>query len=830
MKATTQILLTFVLNALWQGTLIVAFAALGDLMLRRVSPGYRHNLWVIALLACLIIPALSCLPLVQTNATAPSTQAPLGPIPMVTSRIITPGVEDVSTSRLPDQPKVSESASLSRSLRVTQWLAFTIVGVYLLIVLWRTVALMRAWRRTKKIVAGAFECAFPDAVQVLIERCQAEAGVKSGRVLCSSHVAMPITVGVWDRIVILPRRFASEVSVELLTSALGHEFQHVARHDYLLNLIYEVLYLPLSFHPAAALVRRRIRHTRELCCDAAVTDASISAEVYARSLVKLVGSAPLLPLAPDTTIGMNESDILEVRIMALLKKSNLSARRRVLLLIAAALLLALPCVAAARLGLSFETTATGQETKERQSQKKDRAQIERAVVELESEARKVKETLALTPPTKKDERAVLEAKLTEIQRNLEEHRLFLEASQLRTQEAAEQRLKRLLEDYGKSQPTDEAKLKEYQQLLAQAKLKSPAELEEVRQTIEKLAAEQAAAQGDRKPRLLSHSEPRYTDDARARGVEGKVLLGFTIDHNGVPQSIQIKRSLDPSLDQAAIEAVRDWRFEPAMKNGQVVSMWVESEIVFSLSNGAQSQEEREVRARRAKEEYEKAQFEGQEVRVRLGDESKRRIERLAEEKRDAVLAGLAKISMDHAIQIANSKVPGKVTECSLVGEHWEGSGELAKPSLVLYHVVVLSDGVTLVKSHVLINAMDGSVVSVKKEEKREEEEMAGSAYASEGMSKGGRAINGGVLNGKATSLPAPVYPDIARAAHASGPVNVRIVIDQGGNVIEATAISGHPLLRGAAMAAAKEARFTPTRLSGEPVMVSGTLVYNFIAQ
>jgi TonB family protein len=150
--------------------------------------------------------------------------------------------------------------------------------------------------------------------------------------------------------------------------------------------------------------------------------------------------------------------------------------------------------------------------------------------------------------------------------------------------------------------------------------------------------------------------------------------------------------------------------------------------------------------------------------------------------------------------------------------------------MVLYHVVVLSEEATPVKSHVLINAMDGSVVSVRKEEKREEEEMAGYAYTSGAMTRGGKAINGGVLNGKATSLPAPVYPDIARAAHASGPVNVRIVIDQGGNVIEATAISGHPLLRGAAMAAAKEAKFTPTRLSGEPVMVSGTLVYNFIAQ
>jgi protein TonB len=87
-----------------------------------------------------------------------------------------------------------------------------------------------------------------------------------------------------------------------------------------------------------------------------------------------------------------------------------------------------------------------------------------------------------------------------------------------------------------------------------------------------------------------------------------------------------------------------------------------------------------------------------------------------------------------------------------------------------------------------------------------------------------------VLNTKASSLPAPSYPAIAKAAHASGEVGVRVVIDADGNVVEATPISGHPLLQAAAQAAAKDAKFNPTRLKGEPVMVSGVLVYNFIAQ
>jgi TonB family protein len=88
-------------------------------------------------------------------------------------------------------------------------------------------------------------------------------------------------------------------------------------------------------------------------------------------------------------------------------------------------------------------------------------------------------------------------------------------------------------------------------------------------------------------------------------------------------------------------------------------------------------------------------------------------------------------------------------------------------------------------------------------------------------------ISGGVLNGKATSLPIPPYPPIARAAHASGNVAVEVTIDEGGNVIAARAVSGHPLLQAASVAAARNAKFAPTKLSGQPVKIQGVLVYTF---
>lgn len=90
-----------------------------------------------------------------------------------------------------------------------------------------------------------------------------------------------------------------------------------------------------------------------------------------------------------------------------------------------------------------------------------------------------------------------------------------------------------------------------------------------------------------------------------------------------------------------------------------------------------------------------------------------------------------------------------------------------------------------------------------------------------------RPISGGVLNGKATSLPKPVYPPSASQANASGTVIVQVLVDEKGDVVSAQAVSGHPLLRPAAIAAARQAKFSPTRLSGKPVKVTGVINYQF---
>jgi TonB family protein len=88
-------------------------------------------------------------------------------------------------------------------------------------------------------------------------------------------------------------------------------------------------------------------------------------------------------------------------------------------------------------------------------------------------------------------------------------------------------------------------------------------------------------------------------------------------------------------------------------------------------------------------------------------------------------------------------------------------------------------------------------------------------------------VSEGVLEGSVVTRVMPVYPASARSVNAFGKVQVRIVVSEAGRVIEATAINGHPALRGSAMDAARKWVYKPTILNGAPVKVETILTFSF---
>lgn len=106
--------------------------------------------------------------------------------------------------------------------------------------------------------------------------------------------------------------------------------------------------------------------------------------------------------------------------------------------------------------------------------------------------------------------------------------------------------------------------------------------------------------------------------------------------------------------------------------------------------------------------------------------------------------------------------------------------------------------------------------------------IGGDDPSSEKLKTRKQMLDVGVVAGKARQLPKPAYPGAARAERAAGPVTVRVVIDESGAVFTAEAVSGHPLLRAAAVQAACKASFSQTLVEGTPVRVKGVITYNFV--
>jgi TonB family protein len=114
-------------------------------------------------------------------------------------------------------------------------------------------------------------------------------------------------------------------------------------------------------------------------------------------------------------------------------------------------------------------------------------------------------------------------------------------------------------------------------------------------------------------------------------------------------------------------------------------------------------------------------------------------------------------------------------------------------------------------------------------EKLQREETRRQAEAEMAADPSKRPKRVGVLNGKALSLPKPVYPASARGSAVSGTVSVEVLIDEQGNVFRAQPIKGPPFLHESAREAACEAKFSPTILDQRAIRVSGVITYNFVA-
>jgi len=87
-------------------------------------------------------------------------------------------------------------------------------------------------------------------------------------------------------------------------------------------------------------------------------------------------------------------------------------------------------------------------------------------------------------------------------------------------------------------------------------------------------------QGISPPKLVHQVPPKPDSGTKGFRISGTVLIALIVSSHGLPVDVHVARSVDKELDQSAIDAVKEWRFEPARKNGTPVAVKVTVEIRF----------------------------------------------------------------------------------------------------------------------------------------------------------------------------------------------------------------------------------------------------------
>ena len=98
------------------------------------------------------------------------------------------------------------------------------------------------------------------------------------------------------------------------------------------------------------------------------------------------------------------------------------------------------------------------------------------------------------------------------------------------------------------------------------------------------ARQEVVGNGVTAPRVVKSVPPRYTPEAMRARIEGVVVLGAVVQQDGTVGEIAIVRSLDSmyGLDEQAIAALKQWKFEPGTKQGKAVAVRVNVELAFNL--------------------------------------------------------------------------------------------------------------------------------------------------------------------------------------------------------------------------------------------------------
>ena len=297
MSGLEAFVLGYLVNSLWQVPLICLAGYGCARLVRRMGPEPEQWVWVTALLVAVILPGCGASGTWLSHGFGASG----------------PGAGTVLVEMGRFTPTTGTALHLPSGLR--HGAAIVYLGLVLLFcgrLVWGLIQSERLRRGSRKL-------ALTGEMAEVWERYCRSFDVRDVEIASTAMIAGPLTLGLRRRMLLVPADFMETAEVADVEAALGHELAHMRRHDFAKNVFYELISLPVNYHPMARWLKAQIRQSRELVCDAIAAEFVTTREFYARSLLRL---ASMMLSQTQTVnihaIGIFDANILERRVMSLM--------------------------------------------------------------------------------------------------------------------------------------------------------------------------------------------------------------------------------------------------------------------------------------------------------------------------------------------------------------------------------------------------------------------------------------------------------------------------------------------------------------------------------
>jgi TonB family protein len=310
-------ILSYLLNSLWQVPILFAAGWMVARLLRPIGTAAEHRAWVSVLVLQALLPACSALP--------------YGWLRM---RLFPGGATGSGEAHV---SVVMGAGTAWNALSLPAELLAGIAIVYSVVCSFFVARFAWRWLRLRAIRQQAVEVALTGEAANCWTRCAERFGVDGVSIAASPRIFGPVTMGIARKLVLLPAGMFANLTEAEMQTVIAHEFAHIRRNDFFKNALYELLSLPLSYHPLFWLTRERIMESREMVCDQMAAEIA-GRRQYAQSLLRL--AALLVQGRPARTahaIGIFDANLFERRLMKLTaKQTEIGGVRRLAIVAACA--------------------------------------------------------------------------------------------------------------------------------------------------------------------------------------------------------------------------------------------------------------------------------------------------------------------------------------------------------------------------------------------------------------------------------------------------------------------------------------------------------------